>query len=266
MADNKALISEALRAIKLVGFYPKDAKDTADRLAKYFRDRGIELTVVNNDIDACGKNLADCEKQVAAAEKTLAALVKAKAKADPDTAKQLDAAIKTAGTALKALRTNLSVYGKFADKAEQNDTTIEKIVRELLKAAVPVVQSLNVANITLPVQTQSVQEAFDKAWPRRVVEKTFAQVGAELSTVKDTIAKGEIFNKSIDTLLSRRKDAFEPGTIAACGKADTLKAAVADQMAKLQPTYAKAMKDMEGFGRRLQTSWPERPAPAGGSA
>jgi hypothetical protein len=261
MADNKVLISDALRAIKIMELYPKIAKDTADRLQKYFRDRGIELTVVNKDIDECGKNLADCEKQVAAAEKTLAALVKAKV--DPDTAKKLDAAIKTAGAALKALSTNLTLYDKFADKAEKDDTTIEKIVGELLKAGVPVVRSLNAANITLPVQTHSVQEAFDKEWPTRVIEKTFDQVGTELSTAKDTIAKGEIFNKSIDTLLSRRKDAFEPGTIAACGKVDTLKAAVAAQIAKLQPTYATAMKDMENFDRRLQILQQETPKVGG---
>lgn len=250
MADNKTLITEALRSIKLLDAFPAATKETTDKLQKYFRDKSVELTVITKFIAESEKDSSDYDRHITAAEKTLAALEKTKA--DPATAKKLDASIKSASLALKALRTNLATYAKFADQAEKDDTKIEKIAAELLKLGEPTLKTLAAANITLPNQPLSVQEAFDKQWPKQVVLKSFAQVGAELRAVKEVIAKGEIFNSSADTLLSKRKDAFAPGTVAACGKIDTLKTAMETQLAKVRQPYDKAINDMQNFGTMLK--------------
>ena len=207
MPDNKTLTSEALRAIKISYSYAKTAKETADKLQKYFRNKNVELTVVNTDIDAGKKDSADYERQLAAAEKTLATLTKAKA--DPATAKKLDAAVKDAAAALKALRTNLATYEKFADQAEKDDAKLDQVAAQLLKLGAPTLQTLKEAVIVVQDHPQAVQEGFDKGWPKQAIQKAFVQVGTDIHAVGEMMAKGEIFSKSADTLLDRRKDAFE---------------------------------------------------------
>jgi hypothetical protein len=250
MANDKTLITEALRAIKILDGYPKEARTFAEQLQKYFRERSIALTVVTKTIAEGEKDLADYERQVTAAAKTLAAMVKAKS--DPATAKKLDAAIGDANAALTSLRVNLAMYGKLATQAAKDDEKIDKVASEMCKIGEPTLRELKAANITVPVQPDAVQEGFEKHWPKQVMVKVFTQVGTDLRAVKDLIAKGEIFYQSADKLLTRRKEAFEPGTIAVCAKLETLKTAVETQLSALRTPYGKAIDELRELSTRLK--------------
>ncbi len=146
--DNKTLINEALKSTKILEMYPKAVKELTDKLQTYFRDKNVALKVVTKDIKDGNTTLADYEEQVEAAEKTLAGLEKAKI--EPATAKKLDAAIKSATSALKGLCTNLTLYDKFADKAEKGDTKLDEIASALLKLGEPTLKSLKASIITVP--------------------------------------------------------------------------------------------------------------------
>lgn len=248
--DNKTLINEALKSTKILDMYPKAAKELTEKLQKYFRDKNVALKVVTKDIKDGNNTLAGYEGQVADAEKTLAGLEKAKI--EPATAKKLESAIKSASSALKELGTNLTVYDKFADTAEKDDAKLDQIASVLLKLGEPTLQSLTDSVITVQVQPQSVQEGFDKSWPKQAIQKAFIQVGTDMHEVGEEITKGETFIDSAATMLKRRKDAFEPGTIAACDKIDTMKDDMDKQLVKLRPIYGQAIKDLRDFGTRLK--------------
>ncbi len=97
-----------------------------------------------------------------------------------------------------------------------------------------------------------MQEGFDKAWPKQAIQKAFVRVGTDMHEVGEEITKGEKFIDSADTMLKRRSDAFEPSTIAACNKVDTMKTDMDNHLVKLRRIYGQVIKDLRDFNTQLK--------------
>jgi chaperonin cofactor prefoldin len=250
MADPKKLIADAQDALEIVDLYPGTTKQQADKVRQYFRQRKVLFSQIKTELKSCEKDADGCDSQIDAAEKALKALNKAKA--DATLEKKLGDAIKDAKSSLKTFRITLGELGKFTAEAEKNDSKLAETAAAVIKIGKPVLEAMESDIIAIDGMCEAIQENFDKNLPVQAIKPGLTIATRTVMEIGQRLTSGESIKSSIDTVVKRKADAFEPETHRLVDQIETMGTDMDKALRKLRPLYNKAIGDLHDFGQRLK--------------
>jgi DNA repair exonuclease SbcCD ATPase subunit len=250
MADPKKLITAAKDALEIVELYPDTTKQQAEKVRQYFRHRKVLFSQIKAELKSCEKDADNCDGQVADAEKALKAL--SKAKADAALESKLTDAIKDAKSSLKAFRVNLEVLDKFTTEAEKDDGKLAETAAAVIKIGEPVLDAMESDIISIDGMCEAIQENFDKSIPVAAIKPGLTVATRNVMAIGQRLTTGESINSSIETLMKRKSDAFEPATHKLVDEVETMGVDMDKALKTLRPLYNNAIGNLRDFGERLK--------------